>query len=394
MEHQEQQQQLMMNYAFPHHPYFSPPGLQQAAPSSVLVSVRLGASKEHADCNADLTLKTIVKKDDSKTVAEFSRDIVSHSAPDWILKLVRRHSSMQKRTKSNFVLSFGGGHDLLVLLDGADVPKDLTRVTRASVGLTISAQELPNDEQRILACHNDGIWDHVEAVANTSANRQVMIVLSSSDNKPYGAHEGFDNRVKMIRLWTQQKSLFHIARIDHSQDGLQKQSAASRAAQPSGDPPVSDEEEEPQKRKVAAILDLGRKPSVETALAVEGSKSPSPELVKDKAGPPEALAPAQKKPPSEVAVAAASEKKAKPLEAPKKAAASAKKETGKRGRPKGTKNKDKTPTKAAPPTTAEVKDATASLEGPAIGEQSSEIKTPPVKKAKRSRSKDPKSKTK
>jgi hypothetical protein len=208
-------------YHFPHPPFMPNPF------PSIRIEVKLVNSKTYPDCNTDLSVVTIVKKPsdmDFQTVAEFGRSLLTDCAPDWILKLARRHALMRKRTKSSVFLCFGGGYDLLVLLEGAKVPNDISKVPRISVSTAIStkSEEVRLGKENLpIASYSDGVWDHVNAIASTfrgpPAAADLVAVLSDSV-APFGAIEGISDRVKVIRIWTHAENIDEATRFDHTQD--------------------------------------------------------------------------------------------------------------------------------------------------------------------------------
>lgn len=201
-----------------------PYAYRSCIPVKVYLSDYAGRAMEHAEeVNVFEHLVTLVKRPATpasfQSVAEFARDLLMHVAPHWIIKLVRRYPSMHKRTKGTFVLSFGGGYELLVLLEGAEIPRDLTKVPRASVVLSVvpetEFQHSGNVMPLGITSHRDGIWDHVDSlVAFNGEGTHVAIVLG---NKPasYAAPESHKDRVACIAIWTQVKQIFELTRIEH-----------------------------------------------------------------------------------------------------------------------------------------------------------------------------------
>lgn len=258
--------------------HLPPPSFMSNQFPCIRVEVKLVDSKSYPDCNTDLSVVTIVKKPadtDFKTVAEFGRSLLTDCAPDWILKLARRHSLMRKRTKSSVFLCFGGGYDLLVLLEGAEVPKDISKVPRISVSTAISTK---SEESRLgkenlpIASYSDGVWDHVSAMATTFRGHPMsaeMVAVLSDSVAPFGAIEGISDRVKVIRIWTQTKSIDEATRFDHTQNlDLSKMTMAS-AEPPSVSKTKADTPPPTQTTEV-------KKPAASTTQTATSASSPKP----------------------------------------------------------------------------------------------------------------------
>ena len=218
------------------------PAIRASSRSAFVVSVKLANStdREFKDCNTNTTISTVVKKPldtiSFKSVAEFGRELLSDTAPAWLLLIIRRHT-VQKRSRAPFVISFGGGYDLLVLLEGADMPKDVSRVPRTTVSLSVTSkkEEAARGSTSLdLTNHNDSIWDHVDAVASAASDAHGVVIVLSDNRAPYGAFERLQERLEVIRLWTQPKSLFQVARIERPQ-GLIAATATAVSLQKNGE---------------------------------------------------------------------------------------------------------------------------------------------------------------
>ena len=330
-----------------HHHHRHQPAIPAQSRSAFAVSVKLADSTEFEDCNTDTMLSTMVKKPQDitsfKTVAQFGREVLSNTAPAWLLRIIRRHITVRKRSKAAFVISFGGGYDLIVLLEGADMPKDVSRVSRTTVSLSITTktEEATRGSANLgLTDHNDSIWDHVDAVASAASGAHEVLIVLSDNRAPYGAFEGHQERLEVIRLWTHPKSLFEISRIDRSQEPITAGAAASleKSGEDSGDDAVV--------KAVAKSTRSETAPTHETTNTKKAGAKTTSAGGKEKGK----AAPATASPKRQTKVS--QKKQATPKETP---ASSAQKESAvtkepgrntttvkkKPGRPKGSKNKPK-----------------------------------------------------
>ncbi|GAX16263.1 hypothetical protein FisN_3Hh255 [Fistulifera solaris] len=397
-------------YHFPHPPFMPNPF------PSIRIEVKLVNSKTYPECNTDLSVITIVKKPsdmDFKSVAEFGRSLLTDCAPDWILKLARRHASMRKRTKSSVFLCFGGGYDLLVLLEGAKVPSDISKVPRISVSTAIATKSEENrlgKENLPIAGYSDGVWDHVNAVASTfrgpPAAADLVAVLSDSV-APYGAIEGISDRVKVIRIWTHAERVDEATRFDHTQDlDLSKMivSKSFDSTPPSTQLVAVEKPSTTQTKtstaKATAASEMAKKSSVSsltkktpTSSSTKTSTTPKPAPIltaeKTLAPSPTKVPTTAKPAPSAAAMSDVSKENvldepAKPADKVKAAG-----EPKKRGRPVGSKNSTKTSTQTegeANPPSKKVKTTTKAVTAKKVDEEKNKEAAPKKAVAKKSES--------
>lgn len=205
--------------------------------SGILVRIKLVGNDKND------VFQTFLAPGAPKTVAAFARDVLSELAPGWLLRLIRKSSAMPERKKGGIVLSFGCGHELLVLMEGTDIPKDASRLPRMSV--TVCMQGVPpkmddddeedEDEEEdedpqpgsmpIVAPH-ENIWDHVRACSieggwtgKKAPLKQVTIYLMSNASAPFGAHQQgltTGNNMNLVRMWTNHKDHTEILRLEHA----------------------------------------------------------------------------------------------------------------------------------------------------------------------------------